>query len=207
MNFLKNLFKSKAEKQAERDLGHYRHILNSIPAELRYLYTKDGKKIPKEYHALNIMINARPLGMIEREVIKGKMHFELLKKIPDLTNETLFIAVKDLLLAYLDSVFYYNDLSPPNREGASRFKGVVKPMMLKLANNAGWNLKKKLDITFLKEQLHRIALATRELESELYRGVLPSSRKTDLSKNRTADNSQIKARFVASKTPKLKLIK
>ena len=138
------------------ELGQYRRLLEAIGGTEPYIETRDGRRIPKEYHALMLALHQKKLSYVENEVFKGRMHFLLLNRLLD-GGRGLRALKADLLKAYLNTWLYFHAKADSDLE--LFWPHLAENLKTQISDASG-----AIDLSFLKENFTRLKLAAPQWE-------------------------------------------
>ena len=166
-NSFNKVFRKKTAGAIDKSLNDFLMLKEVSPHQGGYFHTSDNKKIPSEYHRINIIIQNRNLPFTETEVIKGRMHYKISEHLDYGPNGEVYTTLGRLLLAYCDANFYFDHEGTDNRLRA-KFEKILAKKLDTWAGEHSFDLNRKLDISFLRNTLYKIVLVASEMRGEAF---------------------------------------
>ena len=157
MGIFNKLFKRNTAGLCERHIEAIMKVFERMPEAVKYITTSDGRKIPKLYHAIALLMRQRNISFSEIEAIRGKLHFQMSRKVVRIPGGPLVISKGALLEASCDAVFYFDVKNPTTKE-AIEFRTGMAGVLAKFAEKYNWDLDEMVNVSFLQEAFQIIEM-------------------------------------------------
>lgn len=157
MGMFNKLFKRNTVGLCERHIEAIMKVFERMPDAVKYITTSDGRKIPKLYHAIALLMRQRNISFSEIEAIRGKLHFQMSRKVARIPGGPLVISKGALLEASCDAVFYFDVKNPTTKE-VIEFRVGMAGVLAEFAEKYSWDLDEMVNVSFLQETFRIIEM-------------------------------------------------